>query len=66
MESTKKAEMHSFDADEGYTGEWGVWEHESCVQCGRRIIVVAPLHALPATIYCKACDPHPSGPGLAG
>jgi hypothetical protein len=60
-------EMHSFDAEDGYTGEWGVWDHESCCICGKRLIVVAPINRLPATLFCSGCDPVVSGEaGLVG
>lgn len=66
MVDAVKPEVHSFDADDDYTGQWGLWDYESCCLCGKRLIVVAPLYDLPEILYCGGCDPYASEVGVAG
>lgn len=59
MKASQPVELHSFadDRPDDGTHRWGVWPHESCAVCGRRLIVVAPIDRQPDMVLCSRCDP---------
>lgn len=59
MIDAQPAELHSFSDDrrDDATERWGVWNHELCLLCGKRLVIVAPADRKPAMLLCRSCDP---------